>query len=164
MRAAGPIQSRWRRQTVWCGGGGSDGPGDTAAGRAAAAGRAQQLAEPFGVAQVKAGVVPVEPGDPGQRLAGRGRETFGPVLFAPAGVEDDGGGVVQGAGELEQFEVVGVREPADVVQVVLAGDRDDGARQRPGRQRAGPVGEAGQSGGVEGHRVLLARRVADSAA
>ena len=52
----------------------------------------------------------------------------------------------------------------DVVQVVLAADRDGGAGHRPGRQPAGPVGEAGQPGRVEGHRVLLARRVADSAA
>ena len=80
-----------------------DGPGDAAAGGAAAAGRAQQLAEPAGVAQVKAGVVPVEPGDPGQRLAGRGREAFLLVLFPAAGVEDDRGGVVQGAGEFERI-------------------------------------------------------------
>ena len=46
-----------------------------------------------GVAQVKAGVVPVEPRDPGQRLAGRGREAFLPVLLAAAGVQDDRGGV-----------------------------------------------------------------------
>ena len=59
-----------------------DGPGDAQAGGAAAAGRAQQLAEPAGVAQVEAGVVPVEPGDPGQRLAGRGREAFLLVLSA----------------------------------------------------------------------------------
>ena len=117
-----------------------DGPGDAEAGRAAAAGRAQQLAEPAGVAQVKAGVVPVEPGDPGQRLAGRGCEAFLPVLFTEAGVEDDCGGVVQGAGEFGEFQVVGVGEPADVVQVVLAGDRGDGAGQRPGRQCLGPVG------------------------
>jgi hypothetical protein len=63
------------------------GPGDAAAGCAAAAGRAQQLAEPAGVAQVKAGVVPVEPGDPGQRLAGRGCEALLPVPFTEAGVE-----------------------------------------------------------------------------
>ena len=62
-----------------------DGPGDAAAGRAPAAGRAQQLAEPVGVAQVEVGVVPVEPGDPGQRLAGRGREAFLLVLSAAAG-------------------------------------------------------------------------------
>jgi hypothetical protein len=99
-----------------------DGPGDAAAGCAVAAGRAQHLPEPVGVAQVVAGVVPVEPGDPGQRLACGGRETFLLVLFAAAGVEDDRGRVVQGAGELEEFEVVGVSEPADVVQVVLAGD------------------------------------------
>ena len=60
--------------------------------------------------------------------------------------------------------MVSVGEPDGVVQVVLAGDRDDGARQRPRRQRGGPVGEVGQTGRVEGHRVLLARRVADSAA
>jgi hypothetical protein len=42
-----------------------DGPGDAQAGGSAAAGRAQQLAEPAGVAQVEAGVVPVEPGDAG---------------------------------------------------------------------------------------------------
>jgi hypothetical protein len=59
--------------------------------------------------------------------------------------------------------MVGVGEPADVVQVVLAADRGGGAGQWPGRQRAGPVGGAGQPGGVEGHRVLLVRRVADSA-
>jgi hypothetical protein len=41
-----------------------DGPGDSTAGRAAAADRAQ-LAEPVGVAQVEVGVVPVEPGDRG---------------------------------------------------------------------------------------------------
>ena len=117
-----------------------DGPGDAQAGRAAAAGRAQHPAEPVGIAQVIAGVVPVEPGDPGQRLAGRGRETFLPVLFAAAGVEDDRGGVVQGAGELQEFQMVRVREPGDVVQEVLAGDRGDGAGQRPGRQRLGPVG------------------------
>jgi hypothetical protein len=76
------------------------------------------------------------------------------------GVEDDRGGVVQGAGEFGEFQVVGIGESADVVQVELAGDRGDGAGQRPGRQRLGPVGEAGQPGRVEGHRVLLARRVA----
>jgi hypothetical protein len=77
---------RVRRQAA------GDRPGDAAAGRAAASGRAQQLTEPAGVAQVKAGVVPVEPRDPGQRLADRGREAFLPVLLAAAGVEDDRGG------------------------------------------------------------------------
>ena len=159
VRAEGPVQSRWRRQTVWCGGRRQAmGPAMREAGRAAAAGRAQQLAEAAGVAQVKAGVVPVEPRDPGQRLAGRGREALLPVPFTEAGVQDDRGGVVQGAGELQQFQVVGVSEPADVVQVVLAGDRGDGARQRPGRQCLGPVAEAGQPRGVEGHRVLRVRR------
>jgi len=86
------------------------------------------------------------------------------VLSAAAGVQDDRGGVVQSLGEFQQFQAVGVGEPADVVQVVLAADRDGGAGQRPGRQRVGAVGEAGQPGRVEGHRVLLARRVADSAA
>jgi hypothetical protein len=61
-----------------------DGPGDAAAGRAPEAGRAQ-LAEPAGVAQVEAGAVPVEPGDPGQRLGGRGREAFLLVPSAAAG-------------------------------------------------------------------------------
>jgi hypothetical protein len=83
-----------------------DGPGDAAAGGAAAAGRAQQLAEPAGVAQVEAGVVPAEPGDPGQRLAGRGGEAFQPVLLAAGGVQDDRGGVVQGTGEFQEFQVV----------------------------------------------------------
>ena len=141
-----------------------DRSGDAQAGCAAAAGRAQKLAEPAWVAQVVAVIVPAEPGDPSQRLAGRGRETFLPVLFLLAGVQGDRGGVVQGAGELEQFQVVGVGEAADVVQVVLAGDRDNCAGQRTRRQRAGPVGEAGQPGRVGGHRMLLARRVADSAA
>jgi hypothetical protein len=81
------------------------------------------------------------------------------VLVAPAGIEDDRGGVIQGVGELQEFQVVGLCEPGDVVQVVLAGDGDDGARQWPGRQCLGPVGKAGQPGGVEGHRVLLVRRV-----
>ena len=119
--AALRLEDLWERADVELGGvgaGGGAGPepvaaadglvrgqgrrwaGDAAAGCAAAAGRTQQLAEPAGVAQVKAGVVPVEPGDPGQRLAGRGREAFLPVLFAAAGVESDRGGVVQGAGEL----------------------------------------------------------------
>ena len=93
-----------------------------------------------------------------------GRETLLLVLFPAARAQDDCGGVVERVGKLQQFQVVGVGEPADVVKVVLAGDRDDGARQRAGRQRLGPVAEAGQAGGVEVHRVLLARRVADSAA
>ena len=120
-----------------------DRSGDAAAGGTAAAGRAQQLPELLGVAQVVAVIVPVEPGDPGQRLAGRGREAFLPVLFPLAGVEDDRGGVVQGAGELEEFQVVGVGEPADVVQVVLAGDRDNGADQlaAPGELAAAGAGE-----------------------
>jgi hypothetical protein len=110
-----------------------DGPGDAAAGGAAAAGRAQHPAERVGVAQVKAGVVPVEPGDPGQRLARGGREAFLLVVSAVAGVEDDRGGVVQSAGEFQEVQVVGVSEPADVVDVVLAGDRGDSPWQRSRR-------------------------------
>jgi hypothetical protein len=45
--------------------------GDAVAGGAAAAGRAQQLAEALNVAQVDTGVGPAQPGEPGQRL-GRG--------------------------------------------------------------------------------------------
>jgi hypothetical protein len=52
--------------------------------------------------QVEVGVVPVEPGDPGQRLAGRGREAFLLVLSAAGGVQDDCGGVVQSLGEFQQ--------------------------------------------------------------
>ena len=49
VRAAGPVQSRWRRQTVWCGGRRqATGPVMPQAGRAAAAGRAQHLANPPG--------------------------------------------------------------------------------------------------------------------
>ncbi len=136
-----------------------DRPGDATAGRAAAAGRAQQLAESLWVAQVIAGVVPVEPGDPAQRLAGRGRQTFLLMLFLSAGVEDDRGGVVQGLRELQEFQVVGVSEPEDVVEVVLAGDGGDGAWQRPWRQCLGPVAEQGQPGGVD--RFLAAQNRAD---
>jgi len=65
------------------------------------------------------------------------------VLVAAAGVEDDRGGVIQGAGELQELQVVGVGEPADVVQVVLAGDRDNGADQlaAPGELAAAGAGE-----------------------
>lgn len=45
-----------------------DGPGDAGPGGAEAAGRAQHPVEPFGVTQVNAGVGPIQPGDPGQRL------------------------------------------------------------------------------------------------
>jgi hypothetical protein len=100
----------------------------------------------------------------GRGLAGRGRQAFLLVLLAPGGVEDDRGGVAQGAGELGELQVVGGGEPGGGVDVVLAGHRDGGARQRPRRQRLGPVAEAGQPGRVQVHRVLLARRVADSAA
>jgi len=166
VRTAGPGQKpvaaadgQVRRQVA------GDGPGDAVAGGAAAVGRAQHLVEPFGVAQVMAGVGPIQPGDPGQRLARGGREAFLFVLCPAAGaVEGDRCGVVQSAGEFGEFQVVGGGEPGDVVEVVLAGHGGDGARQRPRRQRGDPVGEAGQAGGVEGHRVLLDRRVADSAA
>jgi hypothetical protein len=47
-------------------------------------------------------------------------------------VEGDRGGVVESIGQLQELQVVGVGEPADVVEVVLAGDRGDGARQRAG--------------------------------
>ena len=59
-----------------------DGLGDAGPGGAAAAGRAQHLPESLGITQVNAGVGPVEPGDPGQRLAGGGRETFLLVVLA----------------------------------------------------------------------------------
>jgi hypothetical protein len=45
--------------------------GDAAAGGAAVAGRAQHPVEALGVAQVNAGIGPIQPGDPRQRL-GRG--------------------------------------------------------------------------------------------
>jgi len=55
------------------------------------------------------------------------------VPFPAAGaVEGDRGGVVESIGQLQELQVVGVGEPADVVEVVLAGDRGDGARQRAG--------------------------------
>src|SRR5215831_8992620 len=60
--------------------------------------------------------------------------------------------------------MVSVGKAADVIEVVLAGDGDDGPRQRSRRQRLGPVGEKGQAGGVEIHLALLERPVADSAA
>ena len=143
-----------------------DGLGDAAAGGAVSAGRAQHLPESFGVTQVFAGVVPVEPGNrnPGQRLVGGGCETFLLVLFEAIGMVEDRGGVIQSVAELQELQVVGVGEADGVVEVVLAGDGDDGARRRARRQGFGPVGEVGQPGAVEGHRVLLARRVADSAA
>jgi hypothetical protein len=143
-----------------------DRPSDAVAGGAAAAGRAQHPVEPFGVTQVKTRIGPIQPGDPGQRLARGGRETVLFVLPPPVGVEQDGGGVVEDAGELGELQSVCLGEPGDVVEVVLAGHGDGGARQRPRRQGLGPVGEPGQPGRVEagGHRVLLARRVADSAA
>ena len=123
-----------------------DRPGDAAAGGAAAAGRAQHPAESLGVAQVVAGIVPVEPGDPGQRLTGRGSETFllDAVSSCP-GCTMTSPGCVQGAGEPGEFQVICVSEPADVVQVVLADHGDDGARQRARRQCPGPVAEAGQA-------------------
>ena len=113
VRAAGPVQSRWRRQMVRCGGR-RQATGPVMRRRAVQRRQAglSSLTEPAGVAQVKAGVVPVEPRDPGQRLARRGREAFLPVLLAAAGVQDDRGGVVQGAGEFGEFQVVGVGEPS----------------------------------------------------
>jgi hypothetical protein len=107
-----------------------DGLGDAAAGGAAAAGRAQHLVEFLNVAQVIAGVGPAEPGDPGQRLGRGGRQPLLLVLLPAAGaVDGDRGGVVESIGELAELQVVGAGEPADIAEVVLAGDRDDGARQ-----------------------------------
>jgi hypothetical protein len=106
-----------------------DRPGDAAAGCAAAAGRAQHLPESLRVAQVVAGGGPVEPGDPGQRLAGGGGEAFLLVLCPAAGVAEDRGGILQSAGEFQELQVVGLGEPADLVEVVFAGDGDDGARR-----------------------------------
>ena len=145
-----------------------DRPGDAQAGGAAAAGRAQAAVEAFNVAQVVAGVGPAEPGDPRQRLhRGHGQAFLLVPLPAAGAVDGDRGGVMDRTGELGEVQVVGGGEPGEVAVVVLTGDGDDGARQRPGRQRLGPVGEVGQPGRVEagGHRVLLLdRRVADSAA
>ena len=105
-----------------------DGLGDAAAGGAVSAGRAQHLPESFGVTQVFAGVVPVEPGNrnPGQRLVGGGCETFLLVLFEAIGMVEDRGGVIQSVAELQELQVVGVGEADGVVEVVLAGDGDDG--------------------------------------
>src|SRR6266536_4301257 len=154
--ADGPV----RRQVA------GDGLGDAVAGGAPVAGRAEHPPEALGVTQVNAGVGPPEPGDPGQRLTRGGRQAFLLMLGPAVRVVEDRGGVAKSAGELQELQVVSLGEAADVVQVVLAGHGDDGARQRAGRQRPSPVGEAGQPGRVEvgGHRVLLARRVADSAA
>jgi hypothetical protein len=66
-----------------------DGLSDAGPGGAAAAGWAQHLPESLGVTQVNAGVGPVEPGDPGQGLAGGGGETFLLVLCPAAGVAED---------------------------------------------------------------------------
>lgn len=63
-----------------------------------------------------------------------------------------------------RLEVVGVGEPADVAEVELALDRAHGAWQPARGQCPSPVAETSQAGRVEVHRVLLARRVADSAA
>jgi hypothetical protein len=138
--------------------------GDAVAGCAATAGRAQHPAEPFGVTQVDAGVRPIQPGDPGQRLAGSGRQAFLLVQFPAVRLAEDRSRVVQSAGELGELQAVGLGEPGDVVEKVLADHGSDGARQWARRQGFGPVAEPGQAGRVEGHRVLLARRVADSAA
>ena len=75
--------------------------GDAAAGGAPVAGRARHLVEHFGVAQVNAGVGPIQPADPRQRLTRRGRQTFLLVLPGAVRVAEDRGGVVQGAGELQ---------------------------------------------------------------
>jgi hypothetical protein len=144
-----------------------DRAGDAKPGGAAPARRAQHLVESLNVAQVDAGVGPAQPGDPGQRLAGGGRQPLLLMLLPAAGaVDGDGGGVVEDAGELAELQMVSGGEPADVTEVVLTSHRGDGARQRAQRQGGGPVGEPGQPGRVEagGHRVLLDRRVADSAA
>jgi hypothetical protein len=72
--------------------------GDAAAGGAAAAGRAQHPVEPFRVTQINAGIGPIQPGDPLQRLARGGRQTLLFVLPPPVGVEQDRGRVVEDAG------------------------------------------------------------------
>jgi hypothetical protein len=134
--------------------------GDAAAGGAAAAGRAQHLVESLNVAQVDAGVGPAEPGDPGQRLGRGGRQPLLLVLLPAAGaVDGDRGGVVESIGELAELQVVSLGEPADIAEVVLAGDRDDGARQRAQRQSGGgPSGTTERSLAVAGRRVRRYRQ------
>ncbi len=96
--------------------------GDAVAGGAAAAGRAQRLPEPFGVAQVVTGVGPIQPGDPGRWLARGGRQPLLLMLCPAAGaVEGDRRGVVERAGELSELQVVSLGQPGDVVEVVFAG-------------------------------------------
>src|SRR5262249_33315205 len=109
--AGGPV----RRQVA------GDRPGDAVAGGAAAAGRTQRLPESLQVAQVNAGVGPIQPGDPGQRLPRGGREALLLMLCPAAGaVEGDRGGVVDSLAELQELQVVGFGEPGDVVEVVFA--------------------------------------------
>jgi hypothetical protein len=102
--------------------------------------------EPSPAEQAVIKVGPIQPGDPGQRLAGRGCQAFLLALSRAVGVEQDRGRVIQCAGELTELQTVGLGEPGDVVEVVFAGHGGDGARQRPRRQRGDPVGEVGQAG------------------
>jgi hypothetical protein len=62
----------------------------------------------------------------------RGRQPLLLMLPGAVRVVKDRGGVIQRAGQFAELQVVGLSEPGDVVQEVLALDRGDGARQRAG--------------------------------